>query len=228
MSPDSISACALPSEYSYDKDNPWNSTSTYKDYVRTLCTANPSLLSLHTFLTNPKARDHGCHATALDFQRDPTQPIVRQIPTLEHLLDECRGKVSEVRGEGRTKDHLLFGRILIFEDLTVNVIQLLGIELDLDPLFFATHLHTVHRTGMRHQTPDDAILPSRLHGSNYVNVSYHQPVTSDVAFPSGGKYTMDSAIDRKLVFLRATSIGLAQHRVSVIKLRRTQNFWLGM
>jgi hypothetical protein len=143
--------------------------------------------------------------------------------------------VSEVRGQdicslgektANAENHLQ-GRILIIEDLTVELIELLGSELDLDPLFLATHLHTVHRTGMRHQTPDDATLPSRLYGKDYVNISYHQPVSSKVSYPSGSRFSLDTAIDRKLVFLRATSIGLVQHRVSVIKIQRSPDFWLG-
>jgi hypothetical protein len=61
-------------------------------------------------------------------------------------------------------------------DLTVEVVELLGAELDIDPLFHTIHLHTVHRTGMRHQMPDESTLPSRLRSNDYINVSYHRPL----------------------------------------------------
>lgn len=90
---------------------------------------------------------------------------------------------------------------MIIEDLTVDVIELLGCELDIDPLFLAMHLHTVYRTGMRHQTPDETTLPSRLHAHDYINISYHHPVMCDDVYPFGGRMIRDAAIDRKLVFL---------------------------
>jgi hypothetical protein len=196
---------------------------TYKDYIQALCVRNPSLKTLYSFLANPKARKNGCQATALDFRLGTSNPDCRQISDPDCLIYEIRPKTE---GEHLESEHRIQGRVLIIEDLTAEIIQLLGSELDLDPLFLATHLHTVHRTGMQHQTPDDATLPSRLIDREYVNVSYHKPVTSDTAYPSGSRYSLDSAIDRKLVFIRSTSIGLAQHRVSIIKLRPSQDFWL--
>ncbi|KAH6642910.1 hypothetical protein C7974DRAFT_386384 [Boeremia exigua] len=225
----SSSAFTPPPSYSRDKSDVYKQSLTYKDYVRTLCARNPSLLTLHSFLANPKARAYGCHVTALDFHHGTATPSVRLIPDIDCLsyeLGEPPGSLAKEKG--RNTNQSLHGRVLIVEDLTVQVIELLGSALDLDPLFLATHLHTVHRTGMRHQTPDDATLPSRFHGRDFVNVSYHQPLTSNVAYPLGGKFALDAAIDRKLVFLRATSIGLAQHRVSVIKLRRDPGFWLAL
>lgn len=200
---------------------------TYTDYVQELCSRNPSLRTLHSFLINPNARSHGCQATALDFRHDTFTPKARPIYDMDQLIYEIRLKTSSSVGkEYPGADCQFHGRILIIEDLTAEIIQLLGSELDLDPLFLATHLHTVHRTGMRHQTPDDATLPSRLRGRDYLNVSYHQPVSSDVPYPSGSRFSLDTAIDRKLVFLRATNIGLVQHRVSIIKLRQNSSFWL--
>lgn len=199
----------------------------YAEYIQELCSRNPSLRTLHSFLINPNARTHGCHATALDFRHGTSVPKSRPIYNMDHLIYEIRLKTPFSTG----KEHpgagcQLHGRILIIEDLTAEIIQLLGSELDVDPLFLATHLHTVHRTGMRHQTPDDATLPSRLRGRDYINVSYHQPVSSDVSYPSGNRFSLNTAIDRKLVFLRATKIGLVQHRVSIIKLRQSSDFWL--
>jgi hypothetical protein len=196
---------------------------TYKDYIQALCARNPSLKTLHSFLANPKTRKKGCHATALDFRLGTSNPHCRQVSDPDCLIYEIRPKTE---GEHLESENRIQGRILVIEDPTAEIIQLLGSELDLDPLFLATHLHTAHRTAMQHQTPDDATLPSRLIGRDYLNVSYHQPVTSDTVLPSGSRYSLDSAIDRKLVFLRSTSIGLAQHRVSIIKLRRSQDFWL--
>ena len=209
-------------------EGPYNVLLTYTDYIQALCTRNPSLRTLHSFLINPNARNHGWQATALDFRHGASIPKSRPIYNMDHLIYEIRLKTSSSMRKGDPEvDCPLHGRILVIEDLTAEIIQMLGSELDLDPLFLATHLHTVHRTGMRHQTPDDATLPSRLRGRDYLNVSYHQPVSSDVAYPSGSRFSLDTAIDRKLVFLRGTNIGLVQHRVSIIKLRQSSGLWLG-
>ncbi|KAF2262814.1 hypothetical protein CC78DRAFT_448030, partial [Lojkania enalia] len=101
--------------------------------------------------------------------------------------------------------------ILIIEDLTKSVIELLATELEIDPLFFAMHLHTIQRAGMQSQAPDQATLPSRLLPLEYINISYHRAVTSDTLTPFGGKLVRDTVLDRKLVFLQSTNIGLAQH-----------------
>ena len=165
----------------------------------------------------------------MEFRAGVICPDIRPITNISCLRSEF-SRATENHTEKPSDDSYLQiqGRILIIEDLTVEVMTMLGTELDVDPLFLATHLHTVYRTGMRHQPPDDANLPSRLHQSDYTNISYHQPVTCNDIFPSGAKFMTDTAVNRKLVFLRSTSIGLAQHRTSIIKLRKEGSFWLGM
>ena len=129
-------------------------------------------------------------------------------------------------GTSDAYDHPLQGRILVIEDLTVNVIELLGCELDIDPLFFAMHLHTIHRTGTRHQIPDEAALPSRVRHKDYINLSYQRPVVCETV-GCGEKWIRNSAVDRKLVLLRSTTLALAAHCASVIKIRRSNGIWIG-
>jgi len=226
MYPNSIHAI-LPG-YRKTGESSYSGLHEYSQYIQGLCSRNPSLRTLHSFLVNPNARSHGCPITALDFRHGTSLPESRAIYDLDQLINEVRFETSSsMRKEPSGADGQVHGRLLIIEDLTAEIIQLLGSELDLDPLFLATHLHTVHRTGMRHQTPDDATLPSRLRGRDYLNVSYHQPVSSDVPYTSGNRFSLDTGIDRKLVFLRATNIGLVQHRVSIIKVRQSSGHWLG-
>ncbi|KAH8698175.1 hypothetical protein GQ44DRAFT_633179 [Phaeosphaeriaceae sp. PMI808] len=148
---------------------------------------------------------------------------------MDYLPYELHRK-SEHSSQGQENDysHPIQGRVLIIEDLTVNVIELLGSELDIDPLFFAMHLHTVQRTGMRHQMPDEATLPSRLRSNDYINVSYHRPVICDNTDLSGGKWVRDTAVNRKVVLLRSTEIALASHSTSIIKVKRSKDFWIAI
>jgi hypothetical protein len=223
------SICDAPWEYDpKPEDAPKPSLRAYQDYLRNLCVANPSLSTFSSVVAKPQARTFECCATAVEFRAGGTSDI-RSITNISCLRSEfSRATNNDMKRSIENLGSAVQGRILIIEDLTVDVITILGTELDIDPLFLATHLHTVHRTGMRHQTPDDATLPSRLHQSDYINISYHQPVTCTDVYPAGARFMTDTAVNRKLVFLRATNIGLAQHRTSIIKIRQEDNFWLGI
>jgi hypothetical protein len=203
----------------------YKSVSPYSEYVKALSHRNPCLLNLYNFLTYPKARKHGSRAAALDFRAGFEHPVTRSIADIGTLPAELHNKASTESGKGK---YPLQGRILIIEDLTKDVVELLGSTLEIDPLFFAMHLHTNHRTGMRQQTPDEATLPSRLINQNYMNFSYHRSITCENVDPFGGRLLRDTSIDRKLVFLRSTTIGLAQHCVSVMKIQLKNGFWLGV
>lgn len=217
-----------PSKFCRVRASSYMSSSSYKDYVEALCPRNPSLLTLHGFLSNPRARCNDSRLAALDFRRGTTDPISREPIDVDDLHHELHCKVeSNHKEDHKYVDSPLQGRILVIEDPTVNVVELLGSQLDIDPLFLALHIHVTHRTGMQHPTPDDATLPSRLLSKDFINISYHRPVICDERDLSKGKFVRDTIIDRKLVFLRSTAIGLMHHRVSVIKVQCRNGFWLG-
>lgn len=215
----------------YNKsEKPYALAMPYGAYVKAQCSQNPSLLNLHNFLSNPKGRRSGCRIVAMDFREGIDHPISRAIACLDDLSSEFRenplGKTCHKETE-LYQDHPLQGRILIIEDLTKDVVELLGSELDIDPLFFALHLHTAQKKGMRHQTPDEVTLPSRLLPQDYVNISYHRAIMCDMAHGSRRRLLRDTVIDRKLVFLPFTNIGLAQHCASVIRTKQKSSFWIG-
>jgi len=198
----------------------------YRAYVGALCPRNPSLITLSNFLNNPKAIKSRCQIAALDFNQGSLKPITRRIPDIDCLLDELHTKPILEGDEDKNGHSPLQGRILVLEDLTANLIELLGSELDLDPLFFAMHLHTLHRAGTRHQIPDEAALPSRLRSKNYINISYQRPVICESRGVSGGKWVRDTAVERKLVMLRSTTIALAAHVTSVLTIRKRSGIWI--
>lgn len=202
----------------------------YRTYVRARCPLNPSLINLYDFLSEAKAPTYQ-RICSIDFRCGANEPIVRPDIDLKQLEVEIGrepgGDDKCQSGDGR-KGKSLQGRIIIVEDLSKDVVELLGTMLDIDPLFFALHLHTIQRTSSRHQTPDEATLPSRIQSQDFINVSYHRTVTSDSEVPYAGKFLRDTTINRKLVFLRSTSIGLAQHCASVIRIKNRKSPWLGM
>lgn len=213
-----------------DCARPWSTRSqTYGDYVTALCQRNPSLTTLSEFLRRPDPRMNGCQIASLDFRKGTFKPIIRHVPDIDCLFGELHGKAEAdaSRLAEETRGHPLLGRILVFEDLTVGAIEVLGSELDIDPFFFAMHLHTLHRTASKHQIPDEAALPSRNRTKDYMNISYQRPVICDTFGDSGGKWVRDTAVDRKLVLLRSTTIALAAHVISVNVVRRRNGFWIG-
>jgi len=189
-------------------------------------------MNLYQFLSEPKAQTT-CRICAIDFHAGMEMPMIRDSIKASDLDMEIRelpaSSVDDSKQHQGTKGSReeIQGKILIIEDPTKDIIELLGIELDIDPLFFALHLHTVRRTGSRYQTPDEATLPSRILTQDFTNILYHRAVTTDEALPFKGRFLRSTSINRKLVFLRSTKIALVQHCASVIRVRNRKGSWLG-
>lgn len=215
----------FPSEHLIESEKSYSFNTSYRAFVKAQCVRNPSLLNLDNFLSNPRGRRHGCTVAALDFEKGNNHPTVRTDLAVDGLSLELRGK--SFRENEYLRDARPQGRVLIIQDLTKEVVELLGSELDVDPLFFALHLHTAGKTGMCRQTPEDATLPSRLLSKGYISISYHRVITCDPGILPRRKLLRDTVIDRKLVFLPSTNIGLAQHCASVIRTKQTNGFWIG-
>jgi hypothetical protein len=201
----------------------------YQTHVKLQCSRNPSLLNLLEFLSNARDGKTECTALALDFRTGIDQPLSRPINStglLCTLLGASSFSDSAEGGYENGKDQLLQGRIVIIEDLSKEVVEILGCEMDIDPLFFAMHLHTAQKTGMHRQSPDLATLPSRIISKNFMNVNYHRAITFDSPAPSG-RLLRHSVINRKVVVLPSTTIGLAQHCVSILMKKRKDGFWIG-
>jgi hypothetical protein len=195
----------------------------YRSYVKALCLRNPSLKNLDRFMSDPNGSSYGCSVAALDFLDGVCHPKVRSKVDVAKLNQEFHEN-KQLRSAPK-----LQGRILLIEDLTRDVVEMLGLALDIDPLFFAMHLHVISRAGIRHQTPDQATLPSRFTSQNFINTSYHRAITCGAVSVDGGRFKRDTVIDRKLIFLPSTTIGLVQHCVSIIRAKphKMRSFWLG-
>ena len=114
---------------------------------------------------------------------------------------------------------LFRSQILLIEDLNKEVIEIIGSCLNIDPLFFASHIHTPWKE-LEAQTPDLATLPSRLKPGTYMNIHYHRTIIFKKILPPGKKLIRYANVDRKVVVLPVTNgrqIGLAQHCASVLR-----------
>ena len=191
---------------------------TYKDLVTRQRSRNPCVANLDDFLS----RDHGnreCRIQALDFIRGETaQPR------------EVQGLFAELT---KTRSCQFMGQLLMIEDLTSSVIEALGSTLNIDPLFFASHLDTPSMK-IDSLAPNKATLPSRLRSKDYVNIHYHRTIKFQAQRAPPPKHLNlqreDIYIHRKVTVLmpiKDVQIGLAQHCVSIYRTIRPAGDWLG-
>lgn len=164
----------------------------------------------------------------MDFRFDTDRTPYRSIQTVDILRSQLRLNFEVHHG---IRDHRIevFGRMLIIEDLTKEIVELLDYELDIDPLFFAMHLHTAQKNGKYRQSPGTVTLPSRILSKDFININinYHRAISFDKVTPSGIRLLRDSVIDRKVVVLPSTTIGLAQHCASILRVKQKNGAWIG-
>jgi hypothetical protein len=199
----------------------------YQDYVEARCIRNPSLLNLKTFLADPNTRDSGCRLVALDFLEGHDGPVVREDITLDGLSSENRRWKGEEPTNEHSPLHQLQGRILIVEDLTKHAVQILGAELEVDPFFLAFHLHVALRRNSRLQVPDEVTLPSLLENQDYINLAYHRSTMMSTKNATKSRFLRDTVVQRKVVLLPSTNIGLSQHCTSLLRKKLRNGLWIG-
>lgn len=118
--------------------------------------------------------------------------------------------------------------MIIIEDLSKEIIELLGSSLDLDPIFFAGHLHTAWENRQA-QTPHQCSLPSQAQRQNFVNIHYHRVIDFDDVEVPAKQILRYMNIDRKVVIYPISEgkrIGMVQHCTSVLLSRKGLS-WLG-
>lgn len=188
----------------------------YTDYVRSQSGRNPCLYNLCQFLDRDK-KENTCQITNLEFVPGEEVPkaIEIQIQELSPLLEISNPHTK------------MIGRILIIEDLTVEIIELLGASLNIDPLFFASHIYgpTVEITASK---PSSAILPSKSKSLDFLSLQYQRTIEFDDVVPSK-KVFREINVPRKVAILpptKRTSIGLVQYGCSVLSTRTRSNTWI--
>ncbi|KAH0536595.1 hypothetical protein FGG08_006553 [Glutinoglossum americanum] len=123
----------------------------------------------------------------------------------------------------------LLGRMLIVEDLTADLVELLGSSLEIDPLFFASHLHT-SRSRKTAKLPDTRLLPSAAKHLKFLSATYHRPI-SFAADPVPGKLLCDANVWRKVGAWPApnsVSVGYAMRVFSTLVNFNNSGIWFGL
>jgi hypothetical protein len=193
--------------------------SSYTKYVVAQSRRNPCLQNLRHFLVEGNGRNE-CTIASLAFISTGEAPSPQNLDMegLRNLLGEVANNSDNVQG-----------RILIIQDLTKDLIELLGSTQDVDPLFFASHIHGPS-VDMRSCRPPMAILPSRARGQNFLSLQHQRVLEFENRPLASGKMTRDSNVPRRIAMLPPANnhhIGLAQYCCSVMLTSSRNGKWLG-
>jgi hypothetical protein len=212
--------------------------SAYQEYVERLCKRKPSLLNLCQFLSVPSSDHEPCRVVSLDFFEHCNTPIqteldydglylaLKEYGAEETMESECDLE-SAIKAEAWNKRQKIEGRILLIEDIDKRTIEHLGSRLDIDPMFFAGHLHSPWK-GHGSQVPEQSLLPSQSRGKQFVNIHHHRIILFDKV-PPAKKLLRRASVDRKVVVTPLSNdqhIGIVQHCCSVW-LAKNKTCWLG-
>lgn len=194
----------------------------YQTFLAAQSERNPSIQNVINFLGGEWRDRQSSRLVSLEFSSDTTSPKVCAIESdqLQRLLQPC----EKLSSKG------ICGRILVIEDLTRDVVETLGSLLHLDPLFFASHIHSPW-PDIFAQTPDMAMLPSRRRSDTFVNIHYHRTIILEDADLPMKQLLRRSNVHRKVVILpkiKGVRIGLAQHCCSIYRTTLQDNTWICM
>lgn len=122
----------------------------YLNVILAECQRHPCLRNLSEFYMNSHSHRNRCRLACLEFSSKNDKPWLRNlnIESLTQMLQDPLGFSEN-----------LLGRIFIVEDLAADVIELLGSSFEINPLFFASHLHAA-RSEKTAMVPDVRLLPS--------------------------------------------------------------------
>lgn len=172
---------------------------------------------------NRRERASRCNVCVLDFYHDrlPHRPIYDNIADFKRALEAPL----------QDKSHLP-DRLLIVEDLSRDVVELLGAKYDIDPLFFLSHIsdYLFHNTGDTWvELPDlEVVARQRQHFTlRYLRARYFKTLES---FENAEFQTGAFNILRRLDSDRSSkhlNNGLLDKKGAVVTLTRAKtSFWV--
>lgn len=197
----------------------------YTNLVGNMCARNPSLRTLYTFLSSSEVQSSNTRVTSLEFFLDESKLVRRDIIP-SHLAKELQVGLED--GNDLAKDKI--GQLLFIEDISRDLMNELGSSLDIDPVFFAGHVHSDWR-GFEAQSPKFCELPSRLQDQHFTTFCYHRSGVFPAIERAHYKLLRQSNIRRKVIVfppIQGRRLGLAQHCCSVLVIPSWGAGWLGM
>jgi len=190
---------------------------TYTAFVTQQCRRNPCLDNLRRFLQKGSFRQL-CRACCLEFDEDDNNF------TRKELDMESLAEVLSASRTGKPKS-----RILLVEDLNKDAIEVLGSGLDIDPLFFASHIDGT-RVEITHSSAHMVRLPSQVKSGNFFTLRYHRVLSFGSEAAGLRRLESTGNVPRKVMilpYLTNIYIGLAQRCCSVLLTNDRQTGWTG-
>ncbi|PWY80413.1 hypothetical protein BO94DRAFT_626205 [Aspergillus sclerotioniger CBS 115572] len=195
--------------------------SSYRSYVAKQSRRYPSSLQpLCYFLDDPLVDQNVCRMGVLEFTPDTPAPAYRD---LDH-----QGLYSILSDDTTTKSSFPYGRIVIIEDLSREIVEMLGSLLHIDPLFFASHIG--------HNGPSgDSTIASALRSRKqpFITNHYYRAVTlHGLQEGCSSQYSRETNVNREVMLLPPTQDGtcnaLIQHNCSIFVQQNRNDGWLGL
>lgn len=190
----------------------------YKSFVAARTQQNSCLQNLCEFLQNDTVSQHACRVVCLEFSFAFGPPSHRSLDLDSFALLLCN-KTKE-------RDDLC-GRFLIIEDLSSDIVETFGSLLNIDTLFFASHIDTF-QIDIATTRPSTIILPSTTRSQNFLNLHYHRVIEFE-NLDSKQVLFRDMNVSRKVKILsqfKRINVGLARYCCSILKTEGKDGFWL--
>lgn len=203
-----------------DMNNPC-SLGLYECCVAARAQGNTCLQNLLTFLQTDKKSQYSYRIVCLEFSTTKETPDYRDLDLndLTSLLTDTRGAAGSTSG-----------RILIVQDLSSQVIESLGYLLQIDPLFFASHIDS-YQDDVMTMRPSASILPSTARSQSFLNLPYHRILELDIGdLPNKDGLFRDMNVPRKVAILprfKGVDVGIARHCCSILRTQSKDGLWLG-
>ena len=191
----------------------------YRSFVAAQTRLSPCLGHLLGFLSNESSTRYSCRIACLEFS------TVSGAPTNKSLnMDDL---ASLLHCESNRNNDIQ-GRIVIVEDLTRDIVELLGSTLNIDPFFFANHID-VFQPDIATPRPYMARLPSKASAKDSLVLHYHRVLQFNS--PTSERILVQAMnVPRKVKLLpnaKGARIGLARHCCSVLKTVGKDGLWIG-
>lgn len=203
-----------------NKANNQDKVSSYKSFVAARTQQTSCLRNLLAFLQNDTVSQHPCRVICVDFSSAYGPPSRRSLD-LDDLTLLLR-KTSNEKGD-------IYGRLLIVEDLSNDVVETLGSLLDIDPLFFASHID-IFQDDIATTRPSTATLLSTMRSQNFLTLPYHRVIEFENLESNQG-LLRDMNVPRKVAVLprlKGVNVGLARHCCSILRSESKDGLWLGI
>ena len=197
----------------------------YRDFVRFRQERNPCVRGLSAFLETPRLPQDLCqiYVVHVDIGGNPDES--QEIQKVHH---NQLPSALEPPPPGR-------GRLIVIEDLHPSVLEVLGVTLDIDPIFFAdyvvTNLENIERSPA---PPSVALTPSQIQSrGDWFHIHYQQVIDlGPDGPPRHSPWVLKTFANvpravRRLPPLHGRQLGIARACFSILTKCMDQS-WIGM